>query len=952
MSSDTQLKRSLVTRADAVCHASFQGISTGQDQKNIRGVHVLGATNMCASEAHEPLARAWAELPHTLSTEFTFSSKVCSQSMPQTRSPFDRVSSQSCPPPGPFTEPAVPRNTKDQGSSSQPTVQLPDGPQAVIEACLKIRGMLHQGGRAAPYQSRLNRAKSAIKLPNAEPENLSATFLHQLNKAMTRTAGVVVVGASVRRGCIELSLELVDVGGAPVVGAVGSSAAGAWAGTLQARKKLHSLAGLPVPELMEALGLGVPAPPAQDADSFTASSRSSKTLLSCETTSTLFATSPSVGIAPVAAPFTAFYSAPGMQPRAVGYDSITGGWSNADAPATPAICPMAVRPWCLLAGQAHATAATAMAWPHQGTHDGVQLQVQLSGVGGSGAADGNTCRFVAQAGGRSCAAQVVPGSWQVQEHTRSKPPIEASPVPVPRLPQNDPLGSFPAASFPAAGGCTFNATCTVVLEGAGPLLAKPGLLVLECWQGDVMCGCVPVLVVGSGAVAAELASFGASILEEEGKGEREREGEAGLLQQGQHTFQELLTDLGRWVEFCDAHAQVVAATPAEAGPCTTPSHHTHGGGAASWAAAGSSLDISTQLVEVVGCDACYAEVMRHAAQGALEFLCDTGLPATAKWFMDEWMRSPSHSTGGAASLAAALVAPCGAPNTSASHSPLTLLHLAVRSGQAGMVEVVITVANSLGVELAWVGSDSCPISPLHLAALQLAEGDGVAEWLLATQAGCASAWFDASGPLATSAATLADTVGSSHLTLMAAATLSAAGTLAPAADTHPPTSLLNGNTPSAPTVPSAPAAAATRATSATLPVKLASQSLGGFPNHPAGPSHLTALGETAAQTAASKESELAEADLAPMGRVARVYQAAVTGFRSRDLERRYSQHVALRSLSVTRIFAGFMVAAHLIVLFKSGVDVGVKIQAVVGASGYLANFVLSFTAPAFLIRNR
>lgn len=59
---------------------------------------------------------------------------------------------------------------------------------------------------ALPLQSRAVRSRVTLKLPHAEPEQLPADFLQQLNAAVSVAAGVAVVGATVRRGCVEITL--------------------------------------------------------------------------------------------------------------------------------------------------------------------------------------------------------------------------------------------------------------------------------------------------------------------------------------------------------------------------------------------------------------------------------------------------------------------------------------------------------------------------------------------------------------------------------------------------------------------------------------------------------------------------------------------------------------------------------------------------------------------------
>ncbi|KAL6745642.1 hypothetical protein V8C86DRAFT_1705653 [Haematococcus lacustris] len=139
------------------------------------------------------------------------------------------------PPPAPAPRPAPPRQTPPASQSppgpppqvqagSGSTTSLPSHFKPGVAQSMDALAMMlsrHSQQCATGYRSRTPRSSVVVKIPWAEPEDLAPDFIQQMQSALNDTSktSMLMVGATVRRGCIELVVDFIVLDTLPNPGA-------------------------------------------------------------------------------------------------------------------------------------------------------------------------------------------------------------------------------------------------------------------------------------------------------------------------------------------------------------------------------------------------------------------------------------------------------------------------------------------------------------------------------------------------------------------------------------------------------------------------------------------------------------------------------------------------------------------------------------------------------------
>ncbi|KAL6745643.1 hypothetical protein V8C86DRAFT_2972140 [Haematococcus lacustris] len=320
--------------------------------------------------------------------------------------------------------------------------------------------------------------------------------------------------------------------------------------------------------------------------------------------------------------------------------------------------------------------------------------------------------------------RVEPSPWQLQQMSMG--------LPIPLPPPPPPPTSSHTSLADAAGACDSSThadgqgdsaaswvpeltypACVIHVAVHG--IDRPGLLLLECWSGQLLTSRKPVLVLGDSQVVRELGALEGSPVELWGEAQlagveepeaEERQASRRRSEDRSQVTTDLLTDLGCWVECASAMRQTGQRMLASSAGAGTGSD----GGAAEHGRVSRSNDdgggdgnqdkpLSSLLTAAVSSRAYQAKMVDVAVQ-LLEHSCSCGWVATASLLMSLLK-----------SLGVDLAYVKGACGTS-------LLLRTVCSGSLEMVERVISWGVTQNEPWDWSAKDAdTGITPLHAAAV-------------------------------------------------------------------------------------------------------------------------------------------------------------------------------------------------------------------------------------------
>ncbi len=574
-------------------------------------------------------------------------------------------------------------------------------PQAIAAVA---RGPLRYRSAASCRRSTLH-----IKMPHVEPHELQPGFVAAVNASLAaHGTGVQVVGACVRRGCVELTLDLVERAGAAGTAGVLGGGHGA-----SSHVALSSL-------VLSALGC----PPSQPGKCRGAAAAVAQpdVLVQCGGQCWALQWDPTVmqWQVQVAAPGSGEHQQQQQWQEEATPSGNSSGGATDDAPSVFIFAPSAV---LVLPGAATARITMACigdaAWQHAPPSASSPADVPPGALVAPGSPSGSAAplRFLARGNGRSVPARllsVTPATPNTSPAGRS-----ATPTPSPRH------GGGAQAVLTTAPVHEVEVEVDVAALSAGRPRCSPGLVLrLELWRGarvadsaSVACLVHPGLVEELGqlqvAGGAEPGAVAAAVATVSPFSSFSSSSPLVQLLDTRGDMEQLLADLGSWLDLA-----------AHRGPGAQ--------GQGQGAAGADPEDLSGQVRNLMA-DPRLQQCVEAGGRALLQHFVSHGLVGLACWLHGDlarggvrlgslvpWAGEAGEQQQGQAGRGTL------EPADADARPPVSLLHHAVRSGRYDMVQAVLRWAAEVEAEVpggpsgaalrAW--SCRCPggLTPLHLLA--------------------------------------------------------------------------------------------------------------------------------------------------------------------------------------------------------------------------------------------